>query len=54
MSESEQWGLDEFETPDGGRPDEEAAVVAGNAGQTVSEVVDAADLKFPDSEGSPN
>jgi len=51
MSESEQWGLDEFETPDGGRPDEEAAVVAGNAGQTVSEVVDAADLKFPDSEG---
>ncbi len=51
MSESEQWGLDEFEAPDGGRPDEEAAVVAGDAGQTVSEVVDAADLKFPDSDG---
>ncbi|WP_053947563.1 DNA polymerase domain-containing protein [Halolamina sediminis] len=51
MSESEQRGLGEFEAPDEGRPDEEAAVVAGDAGQTVSEVVDAADLKFPDSEG---
>ena len=33
------------------RPDDEAAAVAGNGGQHVSEVVDAADLKFPDAEG---
>ena len=51
MSESEQRGLGEFAAPGEGRPDEEAAVVAGDAGQTVSEVVDAADLKFPDSDG---
>jgi DNA polymerase I len=49
MSESEQRGLADFAAPDDGRPDEEAAV--GDAGQTVSEVVDAADLKFPDSDG---
>ncbi|MFB6220394.1 MAG: DNA polymerase domain-containing protein [Halolamina sp.] len=51
MNESEQQGLGEFVGPDEGRPDEEAAVVAGDAGQAVSEVVDAADLKFPDAEG---
>ncbi|GAB7013575.1 DNA-directed DNA polymerase [Halolamina salina] len=51
MSERQQSGLGEFAGADGGRPDEEAAVVAGDAGQSVSEVVDAADLKFPDSEG---
>ncbi|AEN05056.1 DNA polymerase B region [halophilic archaeon DL31] len=52
MNESEQQGLGDFAVPDKGRPDEEAAVVAGDAGQTVSEVVDAADLKFPESTGT--
>ncbi|GAB7094920.1 DNA polymerase elongation subunit [Halolamina litorea] len=51
MSERQQSGLADFGGSGGGRPDEEAAVVAGDAGQTVSEVVDAADLRFPDSEG---
>ncbi|MFC6988162.1 3'-5' exonuclease [Haloplanus sp. GCM10025708] len=38
---------------DGGdaRPDEEAIAVAGEARQRVSDVVDAADLKFPDPDG---
>ncbi|WP_435116787.1 DNA-directed DNA polymerase [Halolamina sp. C58] len=51
MSERQQSGLGDFAGADEGRPDEEAAVVAGDAGQSVSEVVDAADLKFPDSDG---
>ncbi|MFB6122799.1 MAG: DNA polymerase domain-containing protein [Haloferacaceae archaeon] len=40
---------------DGGndaRPDEEALAVAGDARQRVSDVVDAADLKFPDPDGT--
>jgi DNA polymerase I len=36
---------------DGDRPDAEAAAIAGDVGQRVGEVVDAADLKFPDPEG---
>ncbi|MEF8802075.1 MAG: 3'-5' exonuclease, partial [Halolamina sp.] len=52
MNESEQRGLGEFAAPADGRPDQEAAVVAGDAGQAVSEVVDAADLKFPEAEGT--
>ncbi len=45
--------LSDFSTEgDSSRPAEEAAVVAGNGGQAVSEVVDVADLKFPDSTGT--
>jgi DNA polymerase I len=41
------WGAADAE-----RPDAEAAAVAGDAGQSVAEVVDAADLRFPDPEGT--
>ncbi|MFC6826282.1 DNA-directed DNA polymerase [Halopelagius fulvigenes] len=34
------------------RPDEEAAWVAGETGQHVSEVIDAEDIKFPDADGT--
>jgi len=41
------WGTD-----DAGRPEAEAMAVAGDVGQSVTEVVDAADLKFPDPDGA--
>ncbi|WP_251329785.1 DNA polymerase domain-containing protein [Haloplanus pelagicus] len=41
------WGTD-----DADRPEAEAVAVAGDVGQSVAEVVDAADLKFPDPEGT--
>ncbi|SEO38917.1 DNA polymerase I [Halogranum amylolyticum] len=49
-----QSGLVDFEggDDDEDRPSAEAAAVAGNGGQDVSDVVDTADMKFPDAEGS--
>jgi DNA polymerase elongation subunit (family B) len=41
------WGTD-----DADRPEAEAVAVAGDAGQSVAQVVDAADLKFPDPDGT--
>ncbi|WP_257628296.1 DNA polymerase domain-containing protein [Haloplanus salinarum] len=41
------WGAD-----DADRPEAEAMAVAGDVSQSVTEVVDAADLKFPDPEGA--
>ncbi|MFD1634920.1 DNA polymerase domain-containing protein [Haloplanus ruber] len=41
------WGTD-----DADRPEAEAMAVAGDVGQSVTEVVDAADLKFPDPDGA--
>ncbi|WP_410765318.1 DNA-directed DNA polymerase [Haloferax sp. DFSO60] len=35
-----------------GRPDEEAAFVAGNGSQYVSDVIDTNDIKFPDADGT--
>jgi len=44
--------LSDFSADEGNRPDEEAMAVAGNGGQQVAEVVDAADLKFPEATGT--
>ena len=55
MNDSDQRGLGEFGVASAGggdRPDEEAAAVAGDARQAVSEIVDAANLKFPDADGT--
>ncbi|MFC7174766.1 DNA-directed DNA polymerase [Haloplanus litoreus] len=41
------WGTD-----DADRPEAEAVAVAGDAGQSVAEVVDTAELKFPDPDGT--
>jgi len=41
------WG-----TEDSGRPDAEAVAVAGDAVQSVAEVIDASELKFPDPDGT--
>ncbi|WP_248897664.1 DNA polymerase domain-containing protein [Haloplanus halobius] len=46
-----QADLSEFSGEDD-RPEAEAVAVAGDAGQSVAEVVDTADLKFPDAEGT--
>ncbi|SDM14070.1 DNA polymerase I [Halogranum gelatinilyticum] len=47
-----QSGFGDFTGGDDDRPEAEAAAIAGNAGQSVDDVVDAADLKFPDADGS--
>jgi DNA polymerase elongation subunit (family B) len=50
-----QSGLSDFTgagSGDGDRPDAEAAAIAGNGGGRVSDVVDAADLKFPEAQGT--
>jgi DNA polymerase I len=55
MSDSDQSGLADFGVADadgGDRPEAEAAAVAGDTRQAVNEVIDAADLKFPDAEGT--
>jgi DNA polymerase I len=50
MTQTELTGFSE--TTDTERPDAEAVAVAGDAGQSVAEVVDTADLRFPDPEGT--
>ncbi|WP_299332004.1 DNA-directed DNA polymerase [Haloplanus sp.] len=50
MTQTELTGFSEV--TDAERPDAEAVAVAGDAGQSVAEVVDAADLRFPDPEGT--
>ena len=47
-----QSGLVDFAGGDDDRPSAEAAAVAGNGGQAVSDVVDTAEVKFPDAEGT--
>ncbi|AXG09637.1 DNA polymerase domain-containing protein [Haloplanus rubicundus] len=50
MTQTELTGS--WDTDDSDRPDAEAVAVAGDAAQSVAEVVDAADLKFPDPDGT--
>ena len=47
-----QADLSEFSGATDDRPEAEAVAVAGDASQSVAEVVDAADLKFPDPDGT--
>ncbi|WP_049935516.1 DNA polymerase domain-containing protein [Haloplanus natans] len=50
MTQTELTGS--WETADSERPDAEAVAVAGDAVQSVSEVIDASELKFPDPDGT--